>query len=92
MFLLPVHLTAQELERLTHWWWLISKTHNHTRDPLIVPVRQLRRITVTLDTLLRLKLGFEPKPLGNPRPVEPEACIEYLRKVVEESERAKPRK
>ena len=69
-----------------------KKYKNRARDPLTVPFRQLKRISITLDTLLRSKLGFEAKPLSNPEPVEREDCIEFLQRVVEQSEQANHRK
>ena len=56
------------------------------RDPLSIPFRNLKRISITLETLLRAKLSLEQKSLSDPLPAEPTECIEYLRRVVEKSE------
>ena len=56
---------------------------NRTRDPLTLPFRDLKRIAVSVDTLLRRKLGLpEDTTLDNPLPVEPEVVRDFLVKVI----------
>ena len=53
-----------------------------SRDPLTVPFRDLKRIAIAVDTLLRKKLGLpEDKTLANPLPVEPQVVRAFLIKV-----------
>ena len=62
----------------------MGKRHkNRTRDPLTLPFRDLRRIAVSVDTLLRRKLGLpEDTTLDNRLPVEPEVVRDFLVSII----------
>ena len=54
-----------------------------SRDPLTVPFRDLKRIVVSVDTLLRRKLGLPADTtLDNPLPVDPKVVRDFLVKVI----------
>ena len=67
-------------------WWRMGKKQTKqqkSRDPLTVPFRDLKRIAVSVDTLLRQKLGWPANTtLDNPLPVEPEVVRGFLVKVI----------
>jgi len=54
------------------------KKNNHSRDPLFNEYRQLKRICISVETLLRIKLGLERSTLEDPLPVSEAEVISHL--------------
>ena len=68
-------------------WFMGKQNKNRARDPLSIPVRQLKRICISVDTLLRQKLCLEvPSHLSDPLPVSEAEVIAFLETVSKKSE------
>ena len=65
-----------------------KRKHNHTRDPLSsAPFRFLKRVRLSIDTLLRVELGLPVDPdLTEPQPIPREQCVQYLKDIAAREE------
>ena len=52
------------------------KAHTNTQE--VAAGKELKRIAVTVDTLIRKKLKLQYRLLGNPEPIERARVIQYL--------------
>ena len=61
----------------------VVRKRTHTRDPLTDAVRKRRRIIITINTLLRERLGLEPDTrLETPKPASTPEVVEFLQNIV----------
>ena len=64
----------------------MPKKKVHTRDPLSSePFRQIKRLRLSIDTLLRVELGLPLNPdISCHQPVSREDCIVFLKSVADQ--------
>ena len=62
-----------------------KKKRNHNRPHKKVYQRRLTRIAISIDYLLRIRLGLDPNPRGLrvPLPVPEDECIDFLKNICE---------
>lgn len=74
--------TARHAQFGSHYG-LRRKMGKHKRSQTSESERELKRIALSLDTLLRKRFGLPIDPnLQNPQPVSTERCLEFLRDVI----------
>ena len=58
-----------------------KQKHSHKQSE----ERDLKRIRVTIDSLLRARLKLPPSDLANPFPVDQETALAYLRDLIKQN-------